>query len=581
MADVGTPIETLEKPNLLKTRLPSSILTPENQEPPRIPTIDEIANSDRWAVIHHAVDMLDKGIKPSTEIVQALFSRTVLDLRSGYFFRKEEKYLIPFPNRMKARLPLTWPAPAVLPRLQRYLLPESDYDASAVVIKNGVSQTFANGLPDNEDCDAMAKVAFKTLESLNIDQMKEVTDWLFDKLQDRIPEADRLDFIFPLLKQVNQLETKREFFPKAMDYIYKNRGKYHYTPYEYPVKIGNPLQDLIFELSFSNLDNCLEAIAAQDEEKARILLGMFINNNSFPRAINSVRQLLKDPDIPFQSRVNLERLGKILLGFDPDSETSFHTSLNSVYAAVEFEKYPPNLSANEDDLKIISTVIKQIGPNGVVVDLGTGTGRISKGLKRNGVENPIIGIDISPENLRKATAEKQEKDPAFLEASWYKIPLAEGKAKLVTSIGRCLPHAEEGRNFEKVIKEANRILAPEGIFLFDLPNPDKGEYLAGRKQFINFLRNAGIPIDELGGEEEILKYTPYVIDSPDGINFYNRFVPPIEAAIAILKRYGFEAEVISRRPIAYIKDGQEIQTNSENVYIKAVKKAELNSADRY
>lgn len=203
-----------------------------------------------------------------------------------------------------------------------------------------------------------------------------------------------------------------------------------------------------------------------------------------------------------------------------------------------------------------------------IVDLGSGTGRISNSLAKLGYSN-ITGLDTSDVNLAKAIEADTTKTVHYEPGMMNDIPLPTESVDSLICIGRTLPHAENFSTFDGIFAEINRVLKKDGVVIFDLPNIMKGEYARNRARFVDFLTDVGVPVQDERKPSQDRKYTYSFVDSPDGLNFYNRYCPPENIVISILEKKGFSVEVIKREPIS------SDHPDDENIYFRAVKKTSI------
>ena len=116
-------------------------------------------------------------------------------------------------------------------------------------------------------------------------------------------------------------------------------------------------------------------------------------------------------------------------------------------------------------------VLKEHGiRKGLVVDLGSGTGRWVKELAGAGYE--CRGIDQSPEMVK--FAESVAPKVMFHVASVFEAPLP--KCNAVTSMGECLNYRFGGARSSKaallkLFKRVFEALEPGGVFVFDIATP--------------------------------------------------------------------------------------------------------------
>ncbi len=108
---------------------------------------------------------------------------------------------------------------------------------------------------------------------------------------------------------------------------------------------------------------------------------------------------------------------------------------NSRYRTIQFEKY--------------SRALENVTLSGKILDLGSGTGLLSKFLNRK-----LISVDISKKMLTKSNSKNVQGDMA-------KLPFKNNSFDLVLSFSALMNSSSP----QKTINEVHRILKPEGIFV--------------------------------------------------------------------------------------------------------------------
>jgi len=108
---------------------------------------------------------------------------------------------------------------------------------------------------------------------------------------------------------------------------------------------------------------------------------------------------------------------------------------NIRYRSIQFEKY--------------SCALKDVDLSGKILDLGSGTGLLSKFLNQK-----LISVDISKKMLRRSNSKNVQGDMS-------ELPFKENVFDIVLSFSALM----NSPNPKKTINEVNRILKPEGIFV--------------------------------------------------------------------------------------------------------------------
>lgn len=104
--------------------------------------------------------------------------------------------------------------------------------------------------------------------------------------------------------------------------------------------------------------------------------------------------------------------------------------------------------------------------DGLVLDLGCGTGSMTEELARQGYD--MIGVDNSEEMLEIAMAKKEKSghDILYLLQDMRQFELY-GTVRAVVSVCDCINYITEEEDLEEVFRLVNNYLDPGGIFIFD------------------------------------------------------------------------------------------------------------------
>ena len=131
------------------------------------------------------------------------------------------------------------------------------------------------------------------------------------------------------------------------------------------------------------------------------------------------------------------------------------------------------------------TLLRKYGvDDGLVLELGCGTGNISEALRHKGYD--MIGIDNSEEMLSVAIEKSMEIEDDSLPQSLYLCQdMREfelyGTVRAIVSICDSMNYITESEDLLEVFRLANNYLDPEGVFIFDMNTRYKYENLLGEQ----------------------------------------------------------------------------------------------------
>ncbi len=167
-----------------------------------------------------------------------------------------------------------------------------------------------------------------------------------------------------------------------------------------------------------------------------------------------------EPDLLYQLACDLcEECGHIQSRCmtDPAARYSDHaysyTSSNSAFSRDHWERYAADVAKKNE-----------VGPDDLVIEIGSNDGYLLEQFRNNGAK--VLGIDAAP-----AVAEIANKRGVETLVGLFDLELAEtvkadvGPAKLVVA-NNVFNHADDVVSFAKA---AASLLAPEGVFVFELP----------------------------------------------------------------------------------------------------------------
>jgi 2-polyprenyl-3-methyl-5-hydroxy-6-metoxy-1,4-benzoquinol methylase len=371
-----------------------------------------------------------------------------------------------------------------------------------------------------------------------------------------------------------------EFYqPEAFFYVPSAdaEGNNEDSPNFPQTSIDDFAQTLLDELSVFpfHFQPLIEALCTVDKKSMITFIRAFPSLAAhYADFLSIIREsIVRTPDSPLRDR--LEQFGKLLIGFKENDPRPFHALLSDVYKAVDMSNYEGYTSTEKTDVRLISELAQEV-EDGTIVDLGCGTGRLMHALAQTPgaiqAGTHILGVDIhvpSIEQAQKAGEALNLDNVEYRQSSFLEIGdvLEPQSISALYSLGRTVNHVDGPSEFIRLMHNVHTVLKNGGVWLFDTPNPERGKIKSNRDSIATVLMNLRIDESTRGVSFKAWA-TPvdYVVDSPDGENFYTRYVPQIQALLSQLRMCGFDAEVVTTSDLhgpSY--DGD------QTVYIRAVK----------
>ncbi len=204
---------------------------------------------------------------------------------------------------------------------------------------------------------------------------------------------------------------------------------------------------------------------------------------------------------------------------------------NSFYEALGDKWYtasdhPIALLRAENTLRapwVIEEVKKQLGAHAKCLDMGCGGGFLSNALAASGFD--VTGIDLCKVSLDVARKYDQTRSVKYLEGNACHLPFEDGSFDVVLAMD-ILEHVDTPL---QLIKEAARVLKPNGLFFFHTFNRNFLSYLVAIKGMEWFVEN-----------------------TPKNIHVYPLFIKPCELksmckeeGLDVMKLMGFSPKVCS------------------------------------
>lgn len=190
------------------------------------------------------------------------------------------------------------------------------------------------------------------------------------------------------------------------------------------------------------------------------------------------------------------------------------------------KKYGPGGKLNSRVEQFTARVRDLVPPPGKILDLGCGTGEIAAAISRMGYE--ITACDIA-EGMLEIAESNRTAGPVkwvLLRPGWTTLPFKNGSFDVIvaSSVFEYLVDAQG------VARELSRVLRPEGILIFSVPNPSNRIRKVEELLRSGFLSRALPPL--FGGTPGVKAYLTYLRLSR------NRFGPAKWKSI--LNAAGFE-----------------------------------------
>jgi ubiquinone/menaquinone biosynthesis C-methylase UbiE len=102
----------------------------------------------------------------------------------------------------------------------------------------------------------------------------------------------------------------------------------------------------------------------------------------------------------------------------------------------------------------------------LALEIGVGRGGVAVAVSRQGPS--VIGVELSPDILKKAQAYSRDTRVKLLQGSGFALPIRNGSLPLVYASQ--VLHLFDSPSRRAVMGEAFRVLSPGGRFMFDMKN---------------------------------------------------------------------------------------------------------------
>ena len=211
--------------------------------------------------------------------------------------------------------------------------------------------------------------------------------------------------------------------------------------------------------------------------------------------------------------------------------------------------------------------------DGLVLDLGCGTGNMTELLAKEGYD--MIGVDNSEDMLEIASEKRAESglNILYLLQDMREFELY-GTVKAVVSICDSINYILEEDDLREVFSLVNNYLDPEGVFIFDLNTPYKYRELIGDATIAENREDASFIWENTWYEKEQVNEYDLTIFARTNGEYYQKFFEThyqkayeLETVKELIQKSGMEFvaayDAFTREPV---------RADSERIYIIAMEK---------
>lgn len=191
------------------------------------------------------------------------------------------------------------------------------------------------------------------------------------------------------------------------------------------------------------------------------------------------------------------------------------------FAAV-YDMFMDNIPYEEWAAYLIS-LLKEYGiDDGLVLDLGCGTGSLTEILAREGYD--MTGIDISPDMLQIAMEKRAESghDILYLLQDMREFELY-GTVRAIVSICDSMNYLLEPGDLVQTLRLVNNYLDPKGLFIFDLNTEYKYREILGESTIAEDREESSFIWDNSYDEEERINEYSLSLFIREKENLYRKY----------------------------------------------------------
>lgn len=177
-----------------------------------------------------------------------------------------------------------------------------------------------------------------------------------------------------------------------------------------------------------------------------------------------------------------------------------------------------------------------------VLDVASGEGYGSHLLA--GIAESVVGVDLSADAVAHATQKYAKENLQYIAASCTKIPLPDASFDFIVSF-ETIEHIDEAAQ-HAFLREVNRLLKPDGVFLISSPN--RPEY-SERSAYKNDYHVKELDQDEL--RQQLQVYWPNLYWAAQRLGFYS-ISWSIDSEAQEARAYAFEDRSTYPEPMYFL-----------------------------
>ncbi len=236
-----------------------------------------------------------------------------------------------------------------------------------------------------------------------------------------------------------------------------------------------------------------------------------------------------------------------------------------------YDLFMDNVPYEEWSTYLIGLLKEHGVEDGLVLDLGCGTGKMTRLLEKAGYD--MVGIDYSEEMLgiaREQQFEDADSSILYLLQDMRELEL-DGTVRAVVSICDSMNYILEDEELEQVFRAVNRYLDPKGMFIFDLNTLYKYRELLGEMTISENREEGSFIWDNYFDEEEMVNEYDLTLFIREKGDLYRKYEEThfqraytLERVKELLEKAGMEFvaayDAFTKEPV---------KENSERIYVIA------------